>query len=616
MNPKHPLAPDRKGQPMRWLLAAVLIVLLVGVLILSPNLAAAGPFLQAATDDETSVWESSDEPMVVNEVRFAGVITSVPAGLVGDWTIGGKTVHTDATTSVNPRRAPAQAGNWAGVRALKQDDGSLFALRIDILPPIVRLEGPILSMDDATGVWNIAGQQIKVNNETRINERMGPAVVGAWVEVQAQEQGDGSLLALRIAVIEPKEDVSGFGAIQEVAADRWVVSRMTFSVIVSTTIRGPAEVGLLARFHGSLENNALVAEGIKVEWREAERPHLEPVVFQGVIESLPTGGLIGEWVVSGRRVMVDVSTEINQNKGPVEIGASVHVEAMRQSNGSLLATRIVVLARPALSLVHLKGVIKSMPASGFVGEWVIHNDDGDHHVQVSERTWVDEHAGVAKVGAPVQVEALRRADGSLWALRIKVIGDGAARIVRFRGPILHLPDAPNFIGTWLVGMQRVVVTRDTEIDQTEGAVRLGAWVEVVGTQKDHDPVHALRIKVLPRPEITPTMTRTPHPTRTPTPTHDPSLPTRTPTPTRTPRPTMTAVVQRVEFEGRIESRPPERNGLWRIAGRDVMVTAQTEIDQSHGPAVVGAWVKVEGWQVTNTGPVMARKIKVKAPPTP
>jgi hypothetical protein len=72
----------------------------------------------------------------------------------------------------------------------------------------------------------------------------------------------------------------------------------------------------------------------------------------------------------------------------------------------------------------------------------------------------------------------------------------------------------------------------------------------------------------------------------------------------------------VEFEGRIESRPQQRIGLWRIAGRDVMVTMQTEIDQSYGPAEVGAWVKVEGWQVANTGPVMARKIKVKAPPSP
>ncbi len=609
MNPKHLLAPQRMTKPLRWLLATILTVLLAGALILSPGPAMAGPSLQTTTDDSPSVWDSTDEPLVVNEVRFAGVITSVPTGLMGDWIIGGKTVHTDATTRIDQHRAPAQAGNWAAVRALKLDDGSLFAMRIDVLPPIVRLEGPILSMDDTAGVWNVAGQQIRINSETRINERMGPAVVGAWVEVQAQEQSDGSLLALRIAVIEPKEDISGFGAIQEVAVDHWVVSRMTFSVGVSTTIRGPAEAGLLARFHGSLQDNALVAEGIRVEWREAERPHLEPVVFQGIIESLPTGGLIGEWVVSGRHVMVDASTEINQSKGPAEVGASVHVEAMRQSDGSLLATRIVVLARPDLALVHFKGVIKSMPADGFVGEWIIHNDDGDHPVQVSERTWIDEHAGEAKVGAPVQVEALRRADGSLWALRIKVIGDGAAHVVRFRGPILYLPNDPNFIGTWLVGTQRVVVTSSTEIDQTEGAVRLGAWVEVVGTQKNHDPVQALRIKVLARPEVPPTITRTPRPTPTP-------RPTRTPTPTRTPRPTVTPVMQKVEFEGRIESRPRERIGLWRIAGRDVMVTMQTEIDQSHGPAEVGAWVKVEGWQVTNTGPVMAREIKVKAPPSP
>lgn len=37
-----------------------------------------------------------------------------------------------------------------------------------------------------------------VNANTRINTERGPAVVGAWVQVQALKQSDGSLLAVEI----------------------------------------------------------------------------------------------------------------------------------------------------------------------------------------------------------------------------------------------------------------------------------------------------------------------------------------------------------------------------------------------------------------------------------
>jgi hypothetical protein len=165
--------------------------------------------------------------------------------------------------------------------------------------------------------------------------------------------------------------------------------------------------------------------------------------------------------------------------------------------------------------------------------------------------------------------------------------------VRVRGPILQLPDDPHYIGTWLVGPQRVEVAADTEIDQSAGPVGLGVWVEVVGTQTNHDPVQAQSIKVLARAEGTPRVTRTPEPGRTP-------------------RPTMTPMPHGIEFEGLIESRPQTPNGLWRIAGRDVMVTSQTEIEEDRGRAVVGATVKVEGWQ-SNSGPIVAREIKVIVP---
>jgi len=48
-----------------------------------------------------------------------------------------------------------------------------------------------------------------------------------------------------------------------------------------------------------------------------------------------------------------------------------------------------------------------------------------------------------------------------------------------------------------------------------------------------------------------------------------------------------------QFYGSIESRPAENPGIWIISGQPVEVTAKTEIDNDHGPLVVGSCVEVE-----------------------
>src|SRR6266849_1962465 len=53
--------------------------------------------------------------------------------------------------------------------------------------------------------------------------------------------------------------------------------------------------------------------------------------FFGVVQSLPSGGLVGNWQVGGSTVQVSISTEIDQENGAAAVGACVEVE------GSLLA---------------------------------------------------------------------------------------------------------------------------------------------------------------------------------------------------------------------------------------------------------------------------------------
>jgi hypothetical protein len=64
--------------------------------------------------------------------------------------------------------------------------------------------------------------------------------------------------------------------------------------------------------------------------------------FEGGIESLPGGGLIGDWRVGGRTVHVSSSTVIDQEHGSAVVGAQVEVRGTIQPDGSTNATRVEV----------------------------------------------------------------------------------------------------------------------------------------------------------------------------------------------------------------------------------------------------------------------------------
>ena len=72
------------------------------------------------------------------------------------------------------------------------------------------------------------------------------------------------------------------------------------------------------------------------------------VRFTGTIQSLPSGTLIGNWTVSGRTVVVSTSTIVDQSNGPAVVGATVLVEGLLQSNGSINAQSIDVKGTRAM----------------------------------------------------------------------------------------------------------------------------------------------------------------------------------------------------------------------------------------------------------------------------
>ena len=64
------------------------------------------------------------------------------------------------------------------------------------------------------------------------------------------------------------------------------------------------------------------------------------IELEGVIQQLPGGRLFGIWMVSRRAVVVTEATVIEEEDGPIRVGAKVDVEGFVQPDGSIMATNI------------------------------------------------------------------------------------------------------------------------------------------------------------------------------------------------------------------------------------------------------------------------------------
>ena len=146
----------------------------------------------------------------------------------------------------------------------------------------------------------------------------------------------------------------------------------------------------------------------------------------------------------------------------------------------------------------------------------------------------------------------------------------------FEGVIQSLPATPGFVGDWVVSGKTVHVSAETEIDDEDGAVAVGATVDVEGTANTDGTFSASQIEVGGDDEG-----------------DDDSF-------------------GEISFEGFIQSLPGTADfvGDWMVSGLLVHVTTSTEIDQSDGPVVVGAAVEVEGLLAPD-GSVTASQIEVK-----
>jgi hypothetical protein len=308
--------------------------------------------------------------------EFFGTVEALPsAGLVGDWTIAGKTVHVSSSTGIEQLLGPAKVGATVRVRGTLRADGSVDAKNVEVKTgddsagTPARFTAVVESMPATgySGTWVVGGRTVHVSSTTRVVETNGIPKVGSTVEVHGTERSDGSVDAEEIEVRGGTgggagggagEGVHVFGLIESLPAGSppigdWKVSGRTVRVTSSTLLNaegGTFAAGAYVETEGtSNADGSLAAE--KVELRRAVPPaDAAPASFRGAVELLAsTPGWIGDWRVGGRAVVVTGTTMVNQERGTLALGALVEVHGTSRPDGSLLSDRVEVEWGPSSS---------------------------------------------------------------------------------------------------------------------------------------------------------------------------------------------------------------------------------------------------------------------------
>jgi hypothetical protein len=268
------------------------------------------------------------------------------------------------------------------------------------------------------------------------------------------------------------------------------------------------------------------------------------VEFAGTIQSI-VGSL---WTVNGISFTVNITTEIHPSATLAVVGAFVKVEAIRLGDGSLLAKEIEVAVPPNgvhEKHVEFRGIIESFSAS----VWIV----AGRTVNISPTTVIH---GTPVVSTTAEVEAVLKADGSLWALQIEVKQPEVERErVEFKGVISAFSATQ-----WTVCGRVVLISTTTQII---GTPQIGLIAQVYAL-KSGSTLTALRIRVV-KPEP-----------------------------------------KEVESTGKITSM---RSSTWIVGGKTVKIDPNTVINQSQGTAKVGARAQVNGLLQLD-GTVLAKRIRI------
>ncbi|HXF60809.1 MAG TPA: DUF5666 domain-containing protein [Caldilineaceae bacterium] len=485
---------------------------------------------------------------------WRGVIQTIPeGGREGQWQVGGRTFVANVATEFDVAEGPLTLNGCAKVSYVQTALGDV-ALEIDSEPAgdcdgdgngddnddgnddgngddsgnddgeHIKVYGRIgaLPLDGLVGVWTIDGAAFTTNLSTKFEPEHGGFAEGVCVEVKLAAS------TLTVVEIESEEDYKCSGrdngdddtaegqlygevtAFPSGLVGDWVIGGKTFVATAETRFDPQGQsfaqgVTVKVEFFTDA-NDTNIATAIEIKLRAddddedgdfGDNPGDDGHAF-GKVDQRPAG-LVGVWIIGGVAYTATEHTEFD-DEGSLAVGVQVKVEFTVNAQGERIAHEIEqtdddgdVSGEGHLKLV---GFVNQMPASGFLGVWII----GGVQFSADQTTRFKAAHGAFGQGAYVEVEYVLNGDVRLiYEIETHVppaAGD-TTRLGRIEA-IVDRQTAATIEGqgavTWQIGGVSYTITPATQLVDNSGELTVGAEVLVNSYTADNGGEVATQIR--------------------------------------------------------------------------------------------------------------------------
>ncbi len=402
-------------------------------------------------------WQIGTAQAGDDDLIWRGLIEATPGDgtRIGEWTVGGKVFVANAGTEFDEEEGTLVIGACAKVKYV-ESNGANIADEIDSEPAgdcngggddgggddddnDLEWRGTVESApsEGRVGQWTVRGRSFTADSGTEFDEDEGAIQLGACVKVDYTVRADGTYRASEIDS-EPASDCGGNSG-------------------------------------GGDDNGGDDDDDLKRYAR---------------VDVMPTSGFIGEWTIGGTVYAADSNTYFEQEDGGFRVGACVEVEYV--TGTPPLAKEIKTESSYkcdgqgsddddddnsiGFPKGEFYGVIRSLPANGLTGEWLI----GSIAISVTGQTKLEAERGPFEVGMLVEVKFYTNDKDENIALKIetkyKTDDDGSDDDDNgsFDGNeghafgVIEVMPSGGVTGTWTISGIDYIVTRQTELDDDDG----------------------------------------------------------------------------------------------------------------------------------------------------
>lgn len=260
--------------------------------------------------DATKIEVKSASNDTANFIRFFGEITALPPAqpvtdrndsgvkLLGDWTIGGKTVHVGERTRIRQEHGGPRIGAFVEVEGNLRTDNTIDAYVIEVELDANAPDGAVgfihfygqikaLPREGLIGDWTVGTKTVHVTDKVKIEPDRSKVVVNAFVAVYGYLLKDDTVTAIKVEVRRAPDTTNA----------------------------------------------------------NVNRSRVE---FFGTLTDLPdTKNYVGDWTVGGKTIHVKERTVIHRERAAIALNVTVEVYGAELADGSIDAKFIEVEHGPA-----------------------------------------------------------------------------------------------------------------------------------------------------------------------------------------------------------------------------------------------------------------------------